>query len=140
MSLMLRGFAQMKYLIPIPWTDPRGRIAGTIQRQRPPSHLTISSFFFCSSPRIHTASLASLSPLSLSLSLSLSPSFNSFKLLTSVLMCLVIRVIYGDGVLSWVPWWPHGLDMLLCSSPCRAGLRSRTNVEIWTSWRPGKTI
>lgn len=30
MSLMLRGFAQMKYLIPIPRTDPCGRIGGTI--------------------------------------------------------------------------------------------------------------
>lgn len=30
---MLRGSVQMKYLIPIPWTDPPGRIAGTVHHQ-----------------------------------------------------------------------------------------------------------
>lgn len=47
-----------------------------------------------------------------------------------MLTCLVIRVIYGDGVFSSVPLWPHGLDMLLSLSLGFTGLRNRANVEI----------
>lgn len=50
MSLMLRGSAQMKYLIPIPWTDPPGRIAGSIHHQ--PRHPAHRLLFFCSSPTV----------------------------------------------------------------------------------------
>lgn len=41
------------------------------------------------------------------------PRFNSFTVLTTMLTSAFIREIYGDGVVRWVPWWPHGLDMLV---------------------------
>lgn len=94
----------MKYLIPIPWTDPPGRIAGSIRHQpRRPAHRLL---FFCSSPTV-----LSLRPSSFS-TLTHRPIHHSiiYFIYTFNKRAYVPRHpanLWRWGSQAWSPWWPR---------------------------------